>query len=120
MFAWNARSAVVAVLFSSLGFAGVAQAGPVEDVCLKGGRPYAQCACAAEALYERMPERDFTLYEMGSDAYLLRSAAGLPDEDAWAAAIIEVSAETGLGEADVRARMQLAGALHRDAIRACR
>ncbi len=115
----RSRIAVLATLVST-SFAGAAAANPIDEICLKGGRSEARCVCATDALAATLAEVDLALYSEASDAYLLRSAAGLPDEDAWAAAIMETSALSGRGEADVRSRVQLAGALHRDAIRSCR
>lgn len=97
-----------------------ALASPITDVCAKGGRSDAVCVCATETLAVRLAENDFLLYEDVSDAYLLRSAAGLPDQDAWDAAHAEVAAAAGMSVRDVSSRAKLAGAFHRDAMRGCR
>ena len=97
-----------------------ALADPISDVCLKGGRSAALCECASDQLAATLGAEDLAVYAEVADAYLLRSAAGLPDEEAWDAAVIEVADASDATESQIRVKVQLAGNFHRDAMRACR
>lgn len=112
----------LAVAFAALTVAagGVAAAGPIDDICFKSGGTDAACACATGEVTTTLASEDLALYEEAADAYLLRSAAGLSDEEAWDAAVTQASAVTGVPEAEAYSRVQFAGVLHLDAIRACR